>query len=331
MSGFDQIPQQTLMIVWVGLIVLLLGLAALVGAMSGRGRTARRLSHILNRVGASSAGAAVAPSGGVRRDVRQSPVDDFLGRYMPNPAKLRARLESAGLSLGPGSFLLINVFLLAVSWIALSQALGRPLLASPLAVIIGVGMPNLWLSSRIRARKAKFLKQFPEAIDLIVRGLRSGLPVQESFSAIGAEMKDPIRQEFRTVAELLAIGRSMDEALWEVANKINLPEFNFFVVALSVQRETGGNLAETLDNLSDILRRRHQTKLKIKALSSEARASALIIGALPFIMFGVIMYMNPEYMTKLFEDPRGQVMLGVGLLWLGSGFAIMAKMVRFEI
>ena len=103
------------------------------------------------------------------------------------------------------------------------------------------------------------------------------------------------------------------------------------MVALSVQRETGGNLAETLENLSDILRRRHQTKLKIKALSSEARASALIIGALPFIMFGIIMYMNPDYMTKLFEDPRGQVMIGVGLSWLGAGFAIMAKMIRFEI
>ncbi len=331
MSGFDQIPQQTLMIVWAGLIVLLVGMVALVGAMSGRGRTARRLSHIVGRVGASSAGAAVTATGGVRRDVRQSALDQAVGRYLPNPARLRTRLEAGGLSLGPGSFLLINVFLLVVSWIILSQALGRPLLASPLAVLIGLGGPSLWLSSRIAGRKAKFLKQFPEAIDLIVRGLRSGLPVQESFSAIGAEMKDPVRGDFRTVAELLAIGRSMDEALWEVARKINLPEFNFFVVALSVQRETGGNLAETLENLSEILRRRHQTKLKIKALSAEARASALIIGALPFIMFGIIMYMNPDYMTTLFVDPRGQVMLGVGLFWLSAGFAIMAKMIRFEI
>lgn len=330
MSGFDQIPQQTLMIIWVGLVVFLLGMVGLVGAMSGRGRTARRLSHIVNRVGIGS-GSAVATSGGVRRDVRNNALDEALSRYMPNPAKLRTRLESAGSSLGPGSFLLINVLLLAISWVGLSQALGRPLLAAPLAILIGLGMPQLWVSSRIAARKAKFLKQFPEAMDLIVRGLRSGLPVQESFSAIGAEMKDPVRQDFRAVAELLAIGRTMDEALWEVARKINLPEFNFFVVALSVQRETGGNLAETLENLSDILRRRHQTKLKIKALSAEARASALIIGALPFIMFGIIMYMNPDYMTKLFEDPRGQVLLGIGLLWLATGFAVMAKMIRFEI
>ena len=331
MSTFDQIPQQTLMIVWVGIIVFLLGMVALVGAMSGRGRTARRLSHIVRRVGGGAEGAGGASVGGVRRDVRQSVLDDTLGRYVPNPAKLRTRLEAAGLSFGPGSFLLINVFLLATSWIGLSQALGRPLLASPLAILIGLGMPHLWVSSRIAARKAKFLKQFPEAIDLIVRGLRSGLPVQESFSAIGAEMKDPVRGDFRTVAELLAIGRTMDEALWEVAGKIDLPEFNFFVVALSVQRETGGNLAETLENLSDILRKRHQTKLKIKALSSEARASALIIGALPFIMFGIITYMNPGYTTVLFTDGRGQVMLAVGLIWLGIGFLIMAKMIRFEI
>ena len=330
MSSIDQIPQQALMLVWGGAILLLFGLVLVVGAMSNRGRSARRLAQIVNRV-ASRASAGEAETGSVRRLSQESTLDAVLGRYMPNPARMRTRLESAGSSMGPGVYFLINLFLLAVMWIVLWQALSRPLLATPLAILLGLGMPHLWVGSRIAARKAKFLKQFPEAIDLIVRGLRSGLPVQESFTAIGAEMRDPVRRDFKAIAELLAIGRTMDEALWEVAGKINLPEFNFFVVALSVQRETGGNLAETLENLSDILRRRHQTKLKIKALSSEARASALIIGALPFIMFGIIMYMNPSYMTKLFEDPRGQIMIGVGLAWLSTGFFAMAKMIRFEI
>lgn len=123
----------------------------------------------------------------------------------------------------------------------------------------------------------------------------------------------------------------MEEALWRCAERIGVPEFRFFVVCISVQRETGGNLGETLENLSDILRKRRAAKLKVKALSAEARFSALLIGALPFIMMGILYLVNPGYISTLWTDPRGVVMLSVGGTWMAVGFAVMAKMIRFEI
>jgi tight adherence protein B len=123
----------------------------------------------------------------------------------------------------------------------------------------------------------------------------------------------------------------LEEALWDTARRLDTPEFKFFVISLSVQRETGGNLAETLDNLGEILRRRLQMQLKIKAMSSEARASAYIIGSLPFVMFGILMIMSPAYIMVLFTDPRGMFIIGIGLTTMLLGVLVMAKMVKFEI
>jgi tight adherence protein B len=176
-----------------------------------------------------------------------------------------------------------------------------------------------------------FTSQFPDAIDLIVRGLKSGLPVTESISAVGHEMQDPVGFEFRHIFDCVKFGQPIEEALWDTARRLDTPEFKFFVISISVQRETGGNLSEALGNLSNILRRRRQMGLKIKAMSSEAKASAIILGSLPFIMFGIIFAMNPDYEMVLFNDPRGQMMLGVGLGVMSTGILVMNKMVRFEI
>jgi tight adherence protein B len=129
----------------------------------------------------------------------------------------------------------------------------------------------------------------------------------------------------------MKIGMQMDEALWAAAKRLDTPEFKFFVISLSIQQETGGNLAEVLEKLSDMVRRREQMRLKIKAMSSEARASAMIIGSLPFIMAVLIYVVNTEYMMRLFTDPRGWMMIGGGLTSLGLGIAVMAKMIKFEI
>ena len=183
----------------------------------------------------------------------------------------------------------------------------------------------------VNRRLNRFTSLFPEAIDLIVRGLKSGLPVSESIRTVGAEVPDPIGVEFRTVSDGVGLGQSLEEALWEASKRLDTPEFKFFVVSLSIQRETGGNLAETLGNLADILRRRRQMRLKIKAMSSEARASAYILGSLPFVVFAAILIINPGYAMQLFEDPRGHVMLGAGFASLFTGALVMAKMIRFEI
>jgi tight adherence protein B len=196
---------------------------------------------------------------------------------------------------------------------------------------IGLALPHFLVGHLGARRSKKFIHNFPEAIDLIVRGLKSGLPTQEGIKVVANEMGDPIGTEFREIADSLKLGKTLDDALWDAAKRIDIPEFKFFVISLAVQRETGGNLAETLENLGNILRARRQMKVKVKAMSSEAKASAIIIGSLPFIMFLIIFLMNPGYASDLFTDNRGIMMVMAGLTSMGFGIAVMAKMIRFEI
>jgi len=183
----------------------------------------------------------------------------------------------------------------------------------------------------VARRRNKFVAHFPEAIDVMVRGLRSGLPITESIRTAGTEIVDPVGIELRHVTDSVRLGAKLDEALWDCSRRISIQEFNFFTVALSIQSETGGNLAETLSNLSDVLRRRRQLKLKIKALSSEAKASAYIIGSLPFVMAFLIYLVNADYIDDLWIDPRGPFLVGLGFLSFAMGIGTMYKMVKFEI
>jgi tight adherence protein B len=148
---------------------------------------------------------------------------------------------------------------------------------------------------------------------------------------VGQEMGGPVSEEFTRITDGLKMGGEFDDILWATAERIDLPEFNFFVITLTIQRETGGNLGETLENLCDMLRKRRQVKLKVKALSSEAKASAIIIGSLPFALFGILYLLNPEYVMTLFTHPKGPWLIGIGFASLGTGVGVMAKMVRFEI
>ncbi|MBT3360678.1 MAG: type II secretion system F family protein [Rhodospirillales bacterium] len=258
-------------------------------------------------------------------------LDVIARRLLPRQAVLRQRLEKTGRSIGVGSYVALNVAVLLVVAGALLFLVRIPVVLSvAIGVVVGVGLPHFVVGRMVQGRLDKFAGLFPEAIDLMVRGLRSGLPVTESISVVGHELPDPVGTEFRKISDKVQFGRPLDEALWETAKRLDTPDFKFFVISLAVQRETGGNLAETLANLSDILRRR-QMKLKIKAMSSEARASAYILGSLPFIMFGLIYLLNPGYETELFTDPRGRVMLIGGLTTMSMGIAVMRKMVRFEI
>jgi len=222
--------------------------------------------------------------------------------------------------------------LAAVTTAALLLIARQPVpLAVALGVLVGVGGPHLAVGRMIRRRHERFVALFPDAIDLIVRGIKSGLPVIESVAAVGREMADPVGVEFRRIADSVRFGQSIEDAMWETAGRLDTPEFRFFIISLTVQRETGGNLAETLGNLSDILRRRRQMRLKIKAMSSEARASAMILGSLPFVLFAIIFLMNPDYEMMLFTDPRGRLVLIGGLVTMAMGILVMRKMVRFEI
>lgn len=200
-----------------------------------------------------------------------------------------------------------------------------------LGLLLGGGLPHMVVGHFVNKRTNQFTAKFPDAIELLVRGLRSGLPVSETLGIVSSEVPGPVGEEFRLVTERIKIGKTMEDALQETADRLNTPEFSFFCITLAIQRETGGNLAETLSNLSDVLRKRAQMKLKIKAMSSESKASAYIVGALPFIVFAMIFWINPGYLAGFFSDDR-LIIVGLGgLTWMGIGCFIMAKMVSFEI
>jgi tight adherence protein B len=203
--------------------------------------------------------------------------------------------------------------------------------ASMVGLLLGVWLPHFAVGRMAARRTNAFVGLFPEAIDLIVRAIKSGLPIAEAIITVGQEVPDPVGAEFRKVEGGLRVGRNLEDLLWDVAGRLDTPEFRFFVISLSVQRQTGGNLAETLGNLSDVLRRRRQMRLKIRALSSEARASALILGSLPFAVLAMIVITTPGYIEPMFHDVRGLFMLGVAGFMLVTGALIMAKMIRFEI
>ena len=198
-------------------------------------------------------------------------------------------------------------------------------------VLVGAGLPHMLVGRQIKKRTAQFNAKFPDAIELLVRGLRSGLPVTETLAVVSQEVPGPVGQEFRGIVERIKIGKTMGDSLQETADRLGIPEFNFFCITLAIQRETGGNLAETLSNLADVLRKRSQMKLKIKAMSSESKASAYIVGSLPFIVFCLVYWMNPDYLTGFFTDDRLIVAGLGGLVWMSIGGFIMAKMVNFEI
>jgi len=183
----------------------------------------------------------------------------------------------------------------------------------------------------IKRRINQFNTNFPDAIELMVRGLRSGLPITETLGIVSSEIPGPVGIEFRAVSDKMKIGRTMEAALQETSDRLGTAEFQFFVITLAIQRETGGNLAETLSNLADVLRKRAQMKLKIRAMSSESKASAYIVGSLPFIVFTLVYMVNPHYMAGFFVDQR-LIVAGIGgLCWMSIGVFIMAKMVSFEI
>ncbi len=206
-----------------------------------------------------------------------------------------------------------------------------PLLAFPVALLAGLWLPHLVVGFLARRRTKRFGSLLPEAIGLMVRSIKSGLPITESFQIIGRELPEPVGSEFRQISDQIRLGQPIEQALFDSAKRSGVAEMKFLVVTLAIQRETGGNLAETLENLDNILRRRRQMRLKVRALSSEARASAMIIGSLPFIMMAVLSVADSGYLSVLFTDHLGNMLLAGGASAMTMGVLVMAKMVRFEI
>jgi len=259
---------------------------------------------------------------------------DALAGVLPlvAPERLRARFQRAGLAWSVTGFVGLSVAIGLAAVLAGALASGRSvlvLLVPGLAVAMVLTDAVVgFLGNRMSAR---FMRQLPDAMDTIIRGIRSGLPVIECIASVGQEFDEPVRGHFRSISERVALGEPLEAALWRVARVIDRPEMDFLAIAISIQIETGGSLSDALGNLADLLRARERMKLKIKAISSEAKASALIIGALPFLMLGLLLMMSPDYVMTLFTDPRGHLMLGGGLASIGVGGFVMWRMTQFEI
>ncbi len=253
------------------------------------------------------------------------------GQKMTRLEALAVRLEKTGKKWTVRKYFYVSGGLFAVI-AALLLIKGAPLfLALFIGLVVGAGLPHFVVNFMVKRRVTKFTARFPDAIELLVRGLRSGLPITETINVVASEIEGPVGEEFTKVVDRIKIGRSMEEALHESAKVLDTAEFKFFVITIAIQRETGGNLAETLANLADVLRKRGQMKLKIKAMSSESKASAYIVGSLPFIVFGLVYSVNPNYLAGFFYEQR-LIITGLGgLLWMSIGVFIMAKMVSFEI
>lgn len=241
-----------------------------------------------------------------------------------------ARMQAAGLGENVKMFWIVSGAL-GVVVVLLFLLLGQmPLVAVGAGFAAGAGLPRWVLGMLAKSRTAKFTEAFSDAIDIIVRGIKSGLPVHDCLKIIGKESPEPLAGEFRIMTENVAMGVPMDAALEKMYERMPTNELRFFSIVLAIQQKTGGNLAEALGNLSTVLRARKLMKEKIKALSAEAVASAFIIGALPPGVVTLISVTSPEYMKPLFTDPRGHLMLLAGAIWMSIGIVVMRKMINFK-
>ncbi len=243
---------------------------------------------------------------------------------------LSSRLSQAGLDLSPQKFMIISA-VLAAACFAMAMLTGGGLLgAAGLAFAGGFGLPRWTLSFLKKRREKNFLKALPDAVDVIVRGIKAGLPLFESIKVVATDAPEPLKSEFLAIIETQAIGMPLGEACARLFDRMPVPEANFFGIVISIQQKSGGNLSEALGNLSKVLRDRKKMAEKIQAMSMEAKASAGIIGSLPPIVMLLVYLSTPDYISLLWTHPTGQLMLVGCLVWMSAGIFVMKRMINFD-
>jgi len=244
---------------------------------------------------------------------------------------LSIQIKQAGMKTSVERFYVYSVIIAVLATLGAFIA-GAPLFVLPgVLLIAGIGLPRWFIILRRKGRVKRFLEEFPNALDIIVRAVKSGLPLNDGIRLIANESQEPVRSEFRRIVESQQIGLSIPEASMRMAETMPCPEASFFGIVIQIQAQAGGNLAEALGNLSRVLRDRKKMKAKVKALSMEAKASAAIIGALPFIVTFLIYLSSPAYITPLFTTTSGNIIIGIGLFWMSIGILVMRKMVNFDV
>jgi tight adherence protein B len=243
---------------------------------------------------------------------------------------LSVRISQAGLSFSKRRFLAISGGLGVLAFLLAIPMTGDLLSSLAFGFAAGCGLP-LWLLRFLKKRReSRFLEGLPDAVDIIVRGIKAGLPLLDSLKMIALEAQEPLRSEFRGIIETQTIGIPLGDACLKLYERIPLPEANFFGIVIAIQQRAGGNLSEALGNLSNVLRERKKMKAKIRAMSMEAKASAAIIGALPIIVMTLVWLTSPDYIELLWTEALGRVMLAASAIWMFLGIMVMRKMINFD-
>lgn len=244
---------------------------------------------------------------------------------------MKAKLVQAGLTTTISRFYVYSGLFGLLAFVFAFITGGGLLISLGVGVIAALGLPRWFVGFMVKRRLKKFLAELPNALDVMVRSIKSGLPLTDALRLIAAESQEPVRTEFRKVVEAQQVGLSIPEACARMFTSIPLQEVNFFAIVIAIQSQAGGNLSEALGNLSRVLRERRKMRDKVGALSMEAKASAAIIGALPFIVALLVYLTSPDYIMVLFTDPRGHLIIGIGLTWMSIGILMMRKMINFDI
>jgi len=266
-----------------------------------------------------------------RRDSIENTLKEFEERHSKKAKlSLGTRIAQAGLSWSKQQFMLISAGI-GLGLFMAAFAVGAGLLpAAGIAFAGAFGMPRWLLTYLKKRREQKFLDAFPDAVDIIVRGVKAGLPLLDCLKMITVDAPEPIKSEFRVIVDTQAIGMPLGEACTKLYERTPLAEANFFAIVVGIQQKAGGNLSEALGNLSRVLRDRKKMKAKIRAMSQEAKASAGIIGALPIAVMALVWLTSKDYISLLFTEPLGHVMLAASALWMAMGILVMKKMINFD-
>lgn len=311
-----------------GSLALGLGAAAFLLA-GGESRAKKRLATVARASRGTAAVSAQDERAARRKQVAQGLRD--LEKANRRRRNLQAKIEQAGLSVSRQQFIVASIVLGlvlgAAAWVQSRSAL----LAAMVAVIGAGGLPRLVLERLRRRRIGKFVANFPNAIDIIVRGVKSGLPLGDTIRIAASESAEPVKSEFAKAVESLSLGLTLPEAIERMAQRIPVAETNFFSIVISIQGQAGGNLSEAIGNLSRVLRERKKMKGKIAAMSMEAKASAAIIGVVPFLVVGALYVSSPKYVSLLWTTGHGRMIAGIAVCWMLIGVAMMKKMIAFDI
>ncbi|MBI1383401.1 MAG: hypothetical protein GC150_00620 [Rhizobiales bacterium] len=265
-----------------------------------------------------------------RKNVQQTLQELERKQKQKNSVPLRTRIVRAGLSISVQQFYMFSLGLGAAAGIGAFLGGLQPVICAAIAFVAGLGLPRWLLGHLMKRRQNKFLNEFANTIDVVVRGVKSGLPLNECLEIIARESPEPIRSEFRELIEQQRVGVPLADCFERMMRRMPLPEVNFFAIVVAIQQSAGGNLAEALGNLSGVLRARKMLKAKVKALSAEANASAMILAALPFTVMGMTYFSAPDYISLLWNDKTGHMLLAGGGVWMTLGILVMRKMINFK-